>query len=138
MWIGTQILNSKFAYGPELLYKDCAKMEWGAFRTLQPPMPSEHNIFKDPADGPRRQSLMGRAVWSEFMAGHNGRPFFFLSDVEQRRASDFGPSAFLRLSALRFRAFAAARRPSAPRRLPLRASRSRSSASSSPIRRWAR
>ena len=42
------ILNSKFAYGPELLYADCAKMEWGAFRTLQPPMPSEHNILKDP------------------------------------------------------------------------------------------
>ena len=42
------VLNSKFAYGPELLYKNCAKMEWGPFRTLQPPMPSEHNIFKDP------------------------------------------------------------------------------------------
>jgi myo-inositol 2-dehydrogenase / D-chiro-inositol 1-dehydrogenase len=43
-----QVLNSKFTYGPELLYQNCAKMEWGAFRTLQPPMPSQHNIFKNP------------------------------------------------------------------------------------------
>jgi predicted dehydrogenase len=43
-----QALNAKFTYGPDLLYKDCAKMEWGAFRTLQPPMPGAHNIFKDP------------------------------------------------------------------------------------------
>ena len=43
-----KVLNSKFVYGPELLYRDCAKMAWGDFRTLQPPMPSEHNIFKDP------------------------------------------------------------------------------------------
>ncbi|MGO8927484.1 MAG: Gfo/Idh/MocA family protein [Limisphaerales bacterium] len=43
-----QVLNSKFVYGPDLLYKDCAKMEWGDFRTLQPPMPSMHDIFKDP------------------------------------------------------------------------------------------
>jgi hypothetical protein len=42
------ILNSKFSYGPELLYANCAKMEWGPFRTLKPPMPSEHNILKDP------------------------------------------------------------------------------------------
>lgn len=41
------MLNSKFAYGPELLYQDPSKMEWGAFRTLQPPMPSQHNIFKE-------------------------------------------------------------------------------------------
>lgn len=41
-------LNSKFAYGPELLYTDAAKMSWGAFRTLKPPMPSIHTIFKDP------------------------------------------------------------------------------------------
>jgi hypothetical protein len=40
--------DSKFMYGPEALYSDCAKMEFGAFRTLQPPMPSEHNIFKTP------------------------------------------------------------------------------------------
>jgi predicted dehydrogenase len=43
-----QILNSKFTYGPDLLYQDCAKMEWGPFRVLQPPMPSQHNIFKNP------------------------------------------------------------------------------------------
>jgi hypothetical protein len=43
------VLNSNFHYGPDLLYADCSKMEWGPFRTLQPPMPSMHNIFKDPA-----------------------------------------------------------------------------------------
>jgi len=42
------ILNSKFSYGPEMLYTNCAKMEWGPFRTLKPPMPSEHNILKNP------------------------------------------------------------------------------------------
>jgi hypothetical protein len=42
------VLESKFAYGPELLYENCSKMEWGPFRTLQPPMPGSHNIFKDP------------------------------------------------------------------------------------------
>jgi len=42
------VLNSTFAYGPDLLYKDCASMQWGPFRLLQPPMPSEHNIFKSP------------------------------------------------------------------------------------------
>ena len=42
------ILNSTYAYGPEMLYTDCAKMEWGPFRTLQPPMPGDHNIFKNP------------------------------------------------------------------------------------------
>jgi predicted dehydrogenase len=42
------MLNSKFMYGPELLYTDCAKMEWGAFRTLKPPMPSMHDIVKNP------------------------------------------------------------------------------------------
>lgn len=41
-------LNSKFAYGPDLLYTDASKMSWGAFRTLKPPMPSVHSIFKDP------------------------------------------------------------------------------------------
>ena len=41
-------LNSKFAYGPELLYTDAAKMQWGAFRLLEPPMPNAHNILKDP------------------------------------------------------------------------------------------
>jgi hypothetical protein len=43
------ILNCKFAYAPEQLYQDCAKMKFGEFRTLQPPMPSMHNILKDPA-----------------------------------------------------------------------------------------
>jgi hypothetical protein len=43
-----QVLNSNFTYGPDLLYKDCAKMEWGPFRTLQPPMPNSFNILKDP------------------------------------------------------------------------------------------
>jgi len=42
------ILNCKFTYGPELIYQDCAKMQYGAFRTLQPPMPSMHDILKEP------------------------------------------------------------------------------------------
>jgi predicted dehydrogenase len=42
------ILNSKFAYGPDLLYADASKMKWGEFRTLKPPMPSVHDIFKTP------------------------------------------------------------------------------------------
>jgi predicted dehydrogenase len=40
------IRDSKFAYGPELLYTDCAKMQFGPFRTLKPPMPSMYDIFK--------------------------------------------------------------------------------------------
>lgn len=43
------MLNSNFVYGPDLLYKDCSKMQWGDFRTLAPPMPGEHNIFKQKA-----------------------------------------------------------------------------------------
>jgi len=42
------ILNSKFMYGPEQLYTDASKMTWGDFRTLKPPMPSMHDIIKDP------------------------------------------------------------------------------------------
>jgi myo-inositol 2-dehydrogenase/D-chiro-inositol 1-dehydrogenase len=42
------VLNSKFAYGPEQLYTDCAKMKWGETRLLRPPMPSEFNTLKDP------------------------------------------------------------------------------------------
>jgi len=42
------ILNSEFAYGPEALFQDCSKMQYGAFRTLKPPMPSRHNIIKSP------------------------------------------------------------------------------------------
>jgi hypothetical protein len=44
-----QILNSKFAYGPELMYTDASKMQYGAFRTLQAPMPNSHSVIKDPA-----------------------------------------------------------------------------------------
>ena len=42
------VLNSKFAYGPEQMYTDCSKMQWGDFRVLQPPMPSMHSVVKDP------------------------------------------------------------------------------------------
>jgi hypothetical protein len=42
------VLNCKFAYAPEQLYQDCSKMQFTDFRTLQPPMPSMHNILKDP------------------------------------------------------------------------------------------
>jgi predicted dehydrogenase len=50
------VLNCKFAYAPDQLYQDCSKMQWGAFRTLQPPMPSQHNILKDPAMVPVAQA----------------------------------------------------------------------------------
>jgi len=43
-----EVLNSKFTYGPELLYQDCSKMEFGPFRTLASPIPNQHNILKDP------------------------------------------------------------------------------------------
>jgi myo-inositol 2-dehydrogenase/D-chiro-inositol 1-dehydrogenase len=46
------VLNSPFMYGPSILYENCAKMEYGPFRTLKPPMPSEHDIFRDPPDLP--------------------------------------------------------------------------------------
>ena len=46
------MLNSTFHYGPEMLYQDCSKMAWGDFRTLAPPMPGNHNIFKENADLP--------------------------------------------------------------------------------------
>ena len=42
------ILNSEFAYGPEALFQDCSKMQYGAFRTLKPPMPKAHNIIRNP------------------------------------------------------------------------------------------
>jgi len=42
------VLESKFAYGPPELYTNCAGMQFGAFRTLESPMPSRHNILKDP------------------------------------------------------------------------------------------
>ena len=43
-----QILNSTWKYGPDQLYADGSKMTWGEFRTLKPPMPSMHDIFKKP------------------------------------------------------------------------------------------
>jgi predicted dehydrogenase len=46
------LLNSKFTYGPDLLYTDAGKMTWGAFRTLKPPLPASHDIFKDGAQLP--------------------------------------------------------------------------------------
>lgn len=42
------IFNSNFTYGPEGLYNNCAQMRFGPFRTLQPPMPSQHDILKSP------------------------------------------------------------------------------------------
>jgi len=48
-------LNSTFRYGPDLLYTEPAKMTWGAFRTLQPPMPGLHDIYKDPPSAPTVQ-----------------------------------------------------------------------------------
>jgi hypothetical protein len=42
------ILNSKFAYGPELVYEQSGRMSYGSFRTLKPPMPSLHDILRDP------------------------------------------------------------------------------------------
>lgn len=46
------IKASEFAYGPEQLYKDASKMEFGAFRTLKPPMPGNHDIFSKPPQVP--------------------------------------------------------------------------------------
>jgi myo-inositol 2-dehydrogenase/D-chiro-inositol 1-dehydrogenase len=46
------MLNCKFHYGPDILFTEPAKMTFGAFRTLQPPMPSQHDIFKDPPEVP--------------------------------------------------------------------------------------
>jgi len=46
------ILNNEFKYGPEQLYKDPSKLQFGPFRTLMPPMPNIHNIFKNPVTVP--------------------------------------------------------------------------------------
>jgi len=46
------ILNSKFAYAPEQMFADASKMQFGDFRTLRPPMPSEFNILKEPPVAP--------------------------------------------------------------------------------------
>jgi predicted dehydrogenase len=43
-----QMLNSKFAYGPDQAYVNADKMAFGAFRTLKPPTPSLHDILKEP------------------------------------------------------------------------------------------
>jgi hypothetical protein len=42
------LLKCPFTYGPELIYSDAARMKWGPFRTLQPPLPKQHDIFADP------------------------------------------------------------------------------------------
>ena len=46
------ILECKFAYGPPELYSNLAGMKWGDFRTLKPPMPGSHNIFKEKVELP--------------------------------------------------------------------------------------
>lgn len=46
------IKKSTFRYGPDLLYTDASKMQWGAFRTLKPPMPGGHDIFVEPPQVP--------------------------------------------------------------------------------------
>lgn len=46
------ILNSSFKYGPELVYTDTAKLTWGDFRVLVPPMPGSYNIFRSPPQVP--------------------------------------------------------------------------------------
>jgi len=48
--------DSNFAYGPDKLYSNCAELQFGPFRTLQPPMPSRHSIFKDPPMVPLAQA----------------------------------------------------------------------------------
>lgn len=40
--------NNDYAYGPELLYTDASKMQFGDFRVLRPPMPGDHDIFSKP------------------------------------------------------------------------------------------
>jgi predicted dehydrogenase len=47
-----QILNSTFHYGPKQAYTDPSKLTFGEFRTLQPPLPSMHNIFSVPPEVP--------------------------------------------------------------------------------------
>lgn len=47
-----QILNSEFKYGPDAVYGDLSKMTFGDFRTLQPPLPSIHDIFSNPPSVP--------------------------------------------------------------------------------------
>lgn len=42
------ILNSKFEYGPELVYEKAHQMQFGDFRTLKSPVPSLHDVLKNP------------------------------------------------------------------------------------------
>ncbi len=42
------ILNSQFQYGPDPLYTDASKLQWGPCRALKPPMPGKHDILKTP------------------------------------------------------------------------------------------
>jgi hypothetical protein len=43
-----EILKSTFKYAPELAYEHADQMKFGDFQTLKPPMPSLHDILKDP------------------------------------------------------------------------------------------
>jgi len=43
-----EILKSTFKYAPELAYEHSDQMKFGDFQTLKPPMPSLHDILKDP------------------------------------------------------------------------------------------
>jgi hypothetical protein len=51
------VLNSTFTYGPPELYGDDSwKMKFGAFRTLQPPMPGSHDVFKAKPEVPEAKA----------------------------------------------------------------------------------
>jgi myo-inositol 2-dehydrogenase / D-chiro-inositol 1-dehydrogenase len=41
------MLNSSFRYGPDQVYTDPSKLQFGPFRTLKAPMPPDHNILKE-------------------------------------------------------------------------------------------
>jgi hypothetical protein len=42
------VLKSEFKYGPDALYENPASLKFENFRTLQPPMPKQHDIFANP------------------------------------------------------------------------------------------
>jgi myo-inositol 2-dehydrogenase / D-chiro-inositol 1-dehydrogenase len=42
------ILNNRFGYGPVQVYLDASKMSFGEFRTLPPPLPSQHDVLSNP------------------------------------------------------------------------------------------
>jgi predicted dehydrogenase len=46
------ISKSTFKYGPDLLYTNASKMEFGDFRTLKAPMPSMFDVLKSPPVAP--------------------------------------------------------------------------------------